>query len=241
MNLKHLVLAIGVALALLPANTAEAGLITYGSRSAFDAATGGLLPTETFEEGNVAPLGIVSCLGSFDASTSGDCFAPGDILPGLQLRNSPVVAPDGFALLGAGYADVSTTVLFVNDCWDVLRLDLSPGVNAIGFDLYSLFSESALDVAVYGSSGLLALYSVPTTNVGPGTFFGLRSTSDFITGMTISSPTIQAEGIDNVSFGSVPEPESLMLFGSAFLGLGIRRWRETRVARASAFARTWAG
>ena len=225
MNLKRLVLAIGATLALSPVTIAEAGLITFGSRAAFDTATGGLLPTETFEAGNVAPLGIVSCLGSLDASTSGDCFAPGDIVPGLQFLNSPVVAPDGFALLGAGYADVSTTVLFVNDCWDVLRLNLGPAVNAIGFDLYSLFSESALDVAVYGSSGLLALYSVPTTNVGPGTFFGLRSTSDFITGITISSPTIQAEGIDNVSIGSVPEPGSLMLFGSAFLGFGVRRWR----------------
>jgi hypothetical protein len=225
MNLKHLVLTLGLALPLSTVNSAEAGLITYGSRAAFDAATGGLLPTETFEEGNVAPLGIVSCLGSLDASTSGDCFAPGDILPGLQFLNSPVVAPDGFALLGAGYADVSTTVLFVNDCWDILRLNLSSGVNAVGFDLYSLFSESALDVAVHGSNGLLALYSVPTANVGPGTFFGLRSTSDFITGITISSPTIQAEGIDNVSFGSVPEPGSLMLFGSAFLGVGVRRWR----------------
>jgi hypothetical protein len=227
MNVKLAVIALGVTLALFDVRSAEAGLITYASRAAFDAATGGL-PTETFEEGNIGPLGIVGCLGSLDATTSSDCFAPGDILPGLQLLNDPVIAPDGFALTGAGFSDVATTALFVNDCFDILRLKLNPGVNAVGFDLYSLFSGSAMDVTVYGPSGLIGLYSVTTANFGPGTFFGVRSTTNLITSLTVSSTTVQAEGIDNVSFGSVPEPGSLLLFGSAVFAACVRRWRHAR-------------
>src|SRR5260370_40321852 len=68
--------------------TANAGLITFSSRVAFNAVGGASLPTETFESATVAAGHITPFLGPLSIFSNNSVFDPGDILPGIAFGDS---------------------------------------------------------------------------------------------------------------------------------------------------------
>ena len=225
------VLALGLMMASLGVpQTAEAALITFNSRAAFDLAAGPL-PTETFEEGNVGAGQIVPCPAPLDASSNNSCFTPGEILAGLQLTVNPT-SSSGLALTGDGFSGINTEAVFANVFSQELDLIFSAS-NAVGADLYSEFSSSILNVSVFGTTGLLGVFQVAAINSGAGTFFGVISTGEPIVRIHLASQVGAAEGVDNVSFGTigarqVPEPGSLALLGLGLAGACTRMHRRRR-------------
>jgi len=226
-------LAAGTVLVLLSAAPAEASLMTFTTRATFDAAAPGL-PTETFEAGN-ATTGGIACSAPADSSTNNTCFSPGDILPGVQ-----VVADGPFSLTSEAlhYSTgifSTTAALFANFFDDTLALQFGAGVNAVGFDAFAAKDPAPLSVSVFGASGLLGTFALSAPPNIAGTFFGVISTDELITRITLVTLDFEngpAEGVDNVSFGTaaapVPEPAALLLVGMGVVGAGVRGWRQKR-------------
>jgi hypothetical protein len=105
--------------------------------------------------------------------------------------------------------------------------------------LPSLVNAFGLDFGTFGTAqGALSMQFGDGTdsytlngNQFAYTFFGIVSDTAFNT-VTLSSPSTYPT-IDNVSYGGgptspapVPEPASLMLFGSGLFALAARRWRK---------------
>src|SRR5260370_7004637 len=73
--------------------TADAGLITFNSRAAFNAVGGASLPTETFESATVAAGHITPFLGPLSIFSNNSVFDPGDILPAIPFAAPPTLIP----------------------------------------------------------------------------------------------------------------------------------------------------
>jgi hypothetical protein len=208
-----IILAAAIACVFTP--PARATLMTFNNRTAFNSAVPGL-PVETFEN-NLRPNNTVTSFPEPLNSTSNNvAFAPGRILPGINLSVSPgtmlVLVTQGS--LGAP-SDVVGPFLFVED----LVLGFAPAVNAVGFDLFALSSPGPVSVNAFGASSLLG--SLPLVLSPTATFFGVVSTSDLIFQITITETTPAAVGelIDNVAFGTVPEPTTFALAASGLITL----------------------
>jgi len=141
---------------------AEAGLMTYNSRAAFNAAAPGL-PVEDFEEGRFASFPeLHEFLGPLTEAGAngfrGDVvFLPGEILPGLTIE-APINAE--LVLIGPPTFAPSKSI-GPNRNGDTLNLSFDPGVKAIGLDLYPdpfPVPPFGLTISVFGPSGLLAIF-----------------------------------------------------------------------------------
>jgi hypothetical protein len=145
-------------------------------------------------------------------------------------------------IAGPGQSANPTTAIGQNfPSTDALDILLNPGITAIAFDIYQNFGGGAqaptpqpYSVSIFGTSGLLGttLVSVPSG----GGFFGVSSTTDLITGVSVNNATAY-DVIDDVAFGSanvqpVPEPASFIftLTGITVLGAGslVARYRRKR-------------
>jgi hypothetical protein len=218
-------IAIGAAaLLLVTSSTASAAPITFATRAGFDAQAG-ILPIETFEEGVVAPGGVVACPGFLASTTINACFSAGDILPGITLTSS-TVSPSGLALTGAGFSGVPSKAVFANLGGDTLDLRFASS-NAIGLDLHSILVDSPIAITVFGEGDVVLDVFVVLATAG-GRFWGIIGDGP-ITRLNLSSLGGTHQGVDNVAFGvaaaTVPEPASLTLRGAGPLGAARARPR----------------
>ncbi|SRR6266851_2037834 len=198
---------------------ADAGLITFNSRAAFNAAGGAFLPTETFETATVAAGNIAPFLGPLSIFSNNSVFDPGDILPGIAFGDSTNV----MLAFGTGTAFPGATKMIGG----------SPGAllfsAAIGSP-FTLFGADLFDVGLRGpipfgvvvnttaGTSIFAAAAAPT-----GAFFGIKSTDPILSIAFAPLGLPVVEGIDNVTFGTSAVPElstwAMMLLGFGLVGL----------------------
>lgn len=153
------------------------------------------LPTEDFEEGNIG-----ASPDFIDENTDTGMFSPGDILPGVSIHimNNYGSVVDNFYLTDP--TGTSSKVLFVNYFVDYMIIDFTAdNVTDVNMDVFSIWGESEITIEIFGSSGFLGTTVVYGTN--SGTYWGVKS-NEPITRITLHSLSNQAEGIDNLSFGT---------------------------------------
>lgn len=201
---------------------AQAALIEFATRAAFDAAVPGAA-FEDFEEANVAAGSTGLMTGPLDASTNNAIFSSGDIIADLSIT---VLGANNLFVSGPGFANyVSHAISFNSPSTSSpqITIDFLGGdVNAFALDLTS--NPDGNNVTVTAFSGADDLGSTVVNNVlGAGTFFGLMSTSGLITSVTLSNGNFF--GVDNIAFGTVavPEPSALALFAAGLVVVAHRR------------------
>jgi uncharacterized repeat protein (TIGR01451 family) len=160
------------------------------------------LPIEDFEEGNVGPGGVVTCPAPVNSSSSGPCFAPGDILPGVSFENDPAPTPDGMVILGPGVIGNSSIVLGPNFFADNYNIDFDPPVDAAGMDLFSN-GTTPVNIEIYADDDTTLLDTTNSNISGSGVFWGFASTAP-IGRIRIVSPN--GELVDDFAFGVSAAP-----------------------------------
>jgi hypothetical protein len=178
------------------------GLVFYGDRSLFDGDFPGLL-LEDFEEGSAAPGAVATCAAPLDSSGDGTCFAAGDILDGLRFQDNPGPDATGLALLGEGFDSNPSKSLVANTFTDRFEIYFTELVFAAGMDLVSVYDPDVVNLTVYGPGGV-ELGATTTAATEEGSFWGVVS-DEPITRIEIYSTSDQAEGVDNLAFGGLPD------------------------------------
>lgn len=197
-----------------PAAPSTGGLTFFTDRASFDAAAPGL-PCEDFEEGNVAPGGVVGCPSPLDSSSNNACFVPGDILDGIRFE-TPANPANGIALLGSGFFGTSSKTITANffvDPFDVFF----PGilVTAAGMDLTNVLGGPTVNITIYGPGGVVLGNTVAAATPA-GSFWGVLS-SQAITRINIADPAGGSEGVDNICFTHGVRAPALSTLGFATL------------------------
>jgi len=210
---------------------AYADLLTFSSLEAFTAAAPGL-PVETFESGLVLAGGITPCPGPLSSAAASACFPAGGLLPGVVYSAvvSGLLTDDPISVMGAGFSPFGNTSKALGPfAPDETTLNLAfTDVNAVGFDL-QFFSLYFANISVFSPNQvLLGTIALPFDLAGGTRFAGAVSTTDAIGSVHIQVRAALGPGgsagreiIDNLSFGKVPEPSSLLLL-AAGLALGFR-------------------
>ena len=178
----------------------DGDLTFYTDRGIFDDGFPDL-PCEDFEEGNVGPGSVVPCPAPLDENNNDSCFSPGDIEPGIQFVDDP--SPGQLALLGQGFAGAPSKNVVADIFVDSYVINFTGGdTQAAGMDLVAYYGNDTCDLDIFGTSGLLGSTTAPCTNAG--SFWGVSSESEVITRIVVHAPTNQAEGVDDICFGTPP-------------------------------------
>ncbi len=204
-----------------PPAAATAALVTYASRAVFDVANPGL-PVEDFEDGDAAPGGFLVCDAPLGAGGSAACgFAPGDILPGIAFQDNPGPEAGALILLGAGTSLNPSQALITNTFADSFDILFNPPVSAAGMDLHSTPSPGQgppdlVGIQLYDAGGALIASFADVDASGPGNFWGVVSGTP-VGRISILSQSNQAEGVDNLAFGTALAPSGIPTLGWAGL------------------------
>ncbi|MCJ8296958.1 MAG: PEP-CTERM sorting domain-containing protein [Colwellia sp.] len=199
------------AVSMLISPVANAGLVFFNDRAAFELASGLSGITEDFESANLGDWEIADI---------------GEIASGLNVSASygDVVA------LSSDYYGSQTVGATEFNASTILSFDA--GVQAIGLDLFSFEISDIFDISIFGvgDSELDSTVSTSTTYLDyfwSSSFFGVISDDALITKIDFSSPL--EHGIDNITYGNVvgvvdvPEPSSVFLLLSAMIAFGMSR------------------
>lgn len=242
-----------VALAVIPAAQSRADVLTFASRSAFDAGTSGIT-TETFQAGRLTGVNFV---GPINASTTrldlaGNLvFAAGDLAAGASYNSIPERTTSLRLVEIGGVA--GNVGLRTPNMQQRLELTFDAPVTAVGFDLYVTPVVSFATIRVY-AAGDIAIGIVQPNGVNPNTptfvnFAVTGATSPIAKIVIEDNPNlVLVPTIDDVSFGSlvdatnagplapVPEPGTLAMCGlglgmASVAGLGARRVTRRHRAR----------
>jgi hypothetical protein len=222
------------AIILLAASCAAQADVTYSNAAAWAAAVTGVT-TINFE-------GIVN---SGNQNCGSGCLsyglgpATGTTVGGVNFVVGPTGADDVFFILGDGYFGYPRSIVSVEPtaggaAADLL-INLPSAVTALGFDFGRVFHADTATITL--SDGSVQTVAAPSN---PGlVFFGVTAPGG-ITSVDITLPAADSPfGLDmsDFSYGTanttVPEPSSLLLFGTMLAGVAgvagiLRRRRQTR-------------
>jgi len=164
---------------------------TFDNRDTFTT-TYPVLALEDFESGNLAEGELSkACPSSLAVALNNDCFAQGDIQPGVEFRlqDNP-----GFDMLIL--AEESSKVLGPFPSTDYLYVRFSDAL-AVGLDVYCPMNPGQASVRFYNAKTVFAELTIDCSEAG--TFIGLAA-SERIEHIEVELPD-GAELIDNVLFG----------------------------------------
>lgn len=217
---------------------ANADLITFTSRTTFNAAAAGL-PVETFESRDAE--GVLICPGPLMRGQ--ECpMTPGTVLPeppfdgllpGITYSSTSgalvLVGPNSFP----GF-DNTSNVLGPYAGGDTLDLTFTY-TSAVGFDVFPGFvAPGEIVISVFDSANA-PMGRFPILASPGGTFFGVLSGSGRIGRINVDTVAELPGGlVDGVAFGAtIPEPATILLLSSGLAGLGAlaRRGRRHRPPR----------
>lgn len=200
---------------------AEGAIIVFTDRGLFNSAAPGL-PVEGFELATIPDGDVAGIPAPLNSSSSNAYFTPGSILGGISFSTSSTHMNDEIAIVGAGFMSNPSKLIVANYYVDSFRIDLNPGVMAIGFDVHSFVGSGPVDISLY-SPGSVLLGTYQTSASPAGVFWGAISTADAIGSVVLTDRSGGAEGVDNVAFGmpggEIPEPSTLGLTGAALAGI----------------------
>ena len=219
---KPLTVCAAAVVMAVSAAPADAALIFYDDRTAFDAATGPLTGFEDFEDVNL--LGV-AVLGPWDSTADDPVVSPGDIVDGVTFSSD-----GGLFALGPPGMAFPSVVIGPTAIPAGLNITLAAGMTAVGFDLFHLndLPVPELTIDLFGPDDVPA--GTTQIDIGAeGGFFGVISTAVWIDQIHIAASNgLGLEFIDNIVFGRVdaagiPAPGSLALFGLGLASLGLAR------------------
>ncbi|MCJ8318038.1 MAG: PEP-CTERM sorting domain-containing protein [Colwellia sp.] len=190
-------------------NIANAGLITFSDRTAFELALG-TSQTEDFDsfvaDTSFHPSSID--LDDFSIVVTGN-----DVRANYNIIDAPALVSSESDVNGSAHMRV-----FTNINKDLLFTFDYPTFG-FGVDIASLNDGNRTRILIDGVDAILA--------INPGDFFGVISTEAF-TSVTFQGIINDVYGIDNVTYSGVqvPEPSTLAIFALGMIGLVSRRFKK---------------
>ncbi len=163
-----------------------------------------------------APDGtFVVCNAPVDANSNDDCFTPGQILPGIAFIDNPGPDLGSMLVFGADYVSNAnprgplTTNTFA-DTFDIIFSD--PDTTRAGFLAGCMIQggpcSDQMTVQVFGAGDALIGSTSVAVSSAFSSFVGVTS-DETITRINLSNtvnPSVNVEGILNISFGAPPTP-----------------------------------
>jgi len=216
-----MVILVGIITVAVP--RAEAAPIA--SRAALDAFLGSSAIDEDFETyaiaTNFAPVGA-----TVDSTTVVNGQGPNLVVDGVALSTS-----SGNIIWQANnYFNIPTKTIGTDVSTD-LTVNFTTPVSAFGVDLlnYELF-PSTYNVTVYGADDATvigSLLGIAFPSAVTPRFFGFENASG-IGGFRVDQTAGFGPVIDNLEFGAVPEPGSMLLLGTGLAAVARRVRRQRR-------------
>jgi len=190
-----------VSLSSLPAARAD---LVFNLQGDFLAAAGSVM-TETFEsQPNIGTPGAGA-----QTMIDFDDFSATSARPALKIFDSPMVGNFNTTPNGAKYLAVDTDV---GNTGTTVTLTFQQSLRTFGLFLIDL--EEDYTILINGMT-----YTVLATGNETSTFFGIITDVPFNNvGISSEFETDSFSSFDDVSFGVVPEPSSLLMFG---IGMGV--------------------
>jgi hypothetical protein len=232
MSTLRIQLVMSAASLTLFAGSLDAAMVV--SRTALNTLLGGTAVNENFENFNVAN-GASTSLGGNTALNSTSVNAgqgPGLIVPGMQLLPG-AAAGDHLLWQGAGQYGFTSKNIGV-DPGSLITIDFTTVVNAFGMDLLTYGSPypNVNQVTVYAIDDTTVLGTFSNISLAGGqiAFFGYEN----ILGGGLGKIVLQTTSgygpvLDNVTFGAVPEPTTMIagaLLLLPFAAGAVRRMRK---------------
>jgi hypothetical protein len=187
-------------------------LTLWNSRAAFAAAFPGL-PTEAFLGTLVGSGAIVSCDPPFNSTTNNACFAPGGIMPGIEI-DLVIRDPSSsmqLVVIGTGALGNINVLVGPNTFLDDIIFNFNPAVRAAGFDLVNpLAPGQTYNVEIFGPGGSIGVGTA--TDGAEGNFWGVDATDvGGITSIVFDGGVdpVRSELTTLVTFGGEPVPVEL--------------------------------
>jgi PEP-CTERM motif len=208
-----------VGLVLATANTSQAGVISYSTRTAFDAAFPGAMIEnwDSFPNGTVFPNGS-TVNGITYNSSDGNALVTSSFL-----TSTP---PNGLGETANGFFLSTDTITFT----------FSHPLSAFGIDINTFATVNGSYMATTNTGDIAASFFDPFPAQATGQFLGFSDTTPF-TSVTFSTTALaggQPSTLDTLRDQAaipVPEPSSLALLSLGGLGLaGWRRWKKRATA-----------
>jgi len=192
------------------------GFTVYTDRTTFTTDNPGL-PFENFDSAGCAA--IAGFPAPLNSSTTNACYAAGDILPGLELRDNPLNdsdgggSPNGLVFVPGGQFSLPDSFVGSNTFTNTFEVYFTPTVAAAGLDVASITTAAPMRVRFYNGATLITEYNFASLG-GTGGFIGLTDSGGISRVELLANNGAAgngAEGLTGILFGGTSGDASITL------------------------------